>query len=73
MQNRQSIQYFSKCSHLSNELYLTNKNITLNAVNDLNCRLNNLLAHFSHCDSMTLSVLFRTYCIKCLWQSDMGI
>ena len=65
MQNGQSIQYVNKCSHLGNELCPTNKNVLpLNAVNDLNCRLNNLLADFSHCDSKTLSVLFRTYCMN---------
>ena len=31
---------------------------------NLNMRLNNLLAEFSHCDSGTLSTLFRTYCIN---------
>ena len=64
MQNGQGIQYVvDKCSHLGNELCPTNKNVLpLNPVNDLNCRLNNLLADFSHCDSKTLSVLFRTYC-----------
>ena len=38
--------------------------LPLNAVNYLNCRLNNLLADFSHCDSKTLSVLFGTYCMN---------
>ena len=57
MQNGQSIQYVNKGSHLGNELCPTNKNVLpLNAVNDLNCRLNNFLADFSHCDSKTLSV-----------------
>ena len=65
MQNGQSIQYVNKCSHLGNELCPTNKNVLpLNAANDLNCRLNNFLAGFSHCDSKTLSVLFRTYCMN---------
>ena len=49
MQNGRSIQYVNKCSHLGNELCPTNKNVLpLNALNDLNCRLNNLLADFSH-------------------------
>ena len=30
----------------------------------MNMRLNNLLAEFSHCDSGTLSILFRTYCMN---------
>ena len=47
------------------KLCSTNKNVLpLNVVNDLNCKLNNLLDDFSHCDSKTLSVLFRTYCMK---------
>ena len=54
--------YVNKYSHPRNELCHTNKNVLpLNAVNDLNCRLNNLLADFSHCDSKTLSVLFKIY------------
>ena len=65
MQNGQSIQYVNKCSRLGNELCPINKNVLpLNAFNDLNCRLNNLLADFSHCDSKTLSVLYRTYCMN---------
>ena len=65
MQNGQCIQYVDKCSHLGNELCHTNKTVLpLDAVNDLNCRLNNLLADFSHCDSKTLSVLFRAYCMN---------
>ena len=29
-----------------------------------NCRLNSLLSDFFHCDSVTLSTLFKTYCIN---------
>ena len=48
-----------------NKLCATNKNVLpLNAVNDLNCRLNNLLADFSHCDSKALSVVCRKYCMN---------
>ena len=32
-------------------------------VKDLNSRLNNLLADFSHCNSDTLSTLFSSYCM----------
>ena len=32
-----------------------------NIINDLNCRLNTLLADFTHCSSSTLSALFKTY------------
>ena len=34
------------------------------AVKDLNCRLNNLLADFSHYNSNTLSTLFNSYCMN---------
>ena len=34
------------------------------AVKDLNCRLNNLLADFSHCNSNTIFTLFNYYCIN---------
>ena len=51
--------------HLGNELSTGRKHILIgNAVKDLNCRLNCLLADFSHCDSSTLSVLFTTYCMN---------
>ena len=66
MLNGQSIQYVKKCIHLGNEqLCPTNKHVLIdNAVNDLNCRLNNLLADFAHCSSSTLSALFKTYCMN---------
>ena len=45
MLNGQSIQYVKKYIHLGNKLCPTNKHVLIdNAVNDLNCRLNNLLA-----------------------------
>ena len=34
------------------------------AVKDLNCRLNNFLVDFSHCNSNTLSTLFNSYCMN---------
>ena len=43
------------CSHDENV-------ILYNAITDMNRRLNNLFAQFSHCDNVTLSTLFRTYC-----------
>ena len=43
MLNGQTLQYVKKCIHLGNELCPTNKHVLIdNAVNDLNCRLNNL-------------------------------
>ena len=56
MLNCQSIQYVKTCMHLGNELCPMNKHGLIdNAVNDPNCRLNNLLADFAHCSSCTLS------------------
>ena len=64
MLNGQSVHYVKKCIHLGNKLCPTNKHVLIdNAVNDLNCRLNNLLTDFAHCSSSTLSALFKTYCI----------
>ena len=67
MLNGESIQYMyvKKCNHLGNELCPTNKHVLNdNAFNDLNCRLNNLLADFAHCSSSILSALFKTYCMN---------
>ena len=47
-------------SHPLNEPCTTN----LTMLNDLNCRLNNLLADFALCSSSALSALFRTYCMN---------
>ena len=65
MRNRQTIQCVYICSRLGNTLCSTNKNaLSLNTVNDLYCRVNNILADFPHYDCKTLSVLFRTHCIN---------
>ena len=45
-------------------LLLPKWNLVDNAVNDLNFKLNNLLAYFLHCNSSTLSVLFQSYCMN---------
>ena len=73
MQNSQPIPHVDSCMHLGNELCSNNRNVLIgNAVSDLNCRLNNLLADFSHCDSNTLSLLFQSYCMNIygsqMWQ-----
>ena len=48
--------------HLGNDLSPMNKHVLIdNAVNDLNCMLNNLLADFAHCSSSILLALFRNY------------
>ena len=53
------------CTHLGNKLCSSHYNILVdNAVNDLNCKLNHLLADFLHCNSSTLSVLYQSYCMN---------
>ena len=62
MENGQVIPYVDSCKHLRNEISRNRMNVFINnATNDLHCRLNSLLADFSHCDSVTLSTLFKTY------------
>ena len=65
LQNGQKIQFVKSCTHLVIQLceYLYNILVD-NAVNDLNCKLNNLLADFSHCNNSTLFVLFQSYCMN---------
>ena len=66
MRNGQPIPYVDHCMHLGNMLSTkTGKNVLIdNAVIDLNIRINNLLADFSHCDCITLSTLFKSYCMN---------
>ena len=60
-----SVQYVKKCMHLGNELRPMNIHVLIdNVVNDINCRLSNLLADFAHGSSSTLSALFRTDCMN---------
>ena len=64
MENGQVILYVDSCIHLGNEISMNRLNVFINnATNDLLCRLNSLLADFSHCDSVTLSTLFKTYIV----------
>ena len=65
IENSQVIPYVDICIHLGNEISMNRINVLINnATNDLHCRLNSLLADFSHCDSATLSTLFKTYCMN---------
>ena len=58
MRDRSVIPYLDTCTHLGNILCTSDKHVMIDsAVKDLNCRLNNLLADFSHCNSNTLSTL----------------
>ena len=71
MENGQVIPYVDSCKHLGNEISMNRMNVFINnATNDSHCRLNSLLADFSHCDSVTLSTLFKTYCMN-LYGSQM--
>ena len=61
MENGQVIPYVYSCIHLGNEISMNRMNVFI---------LNSLLADFSHCDSVTLSTLFQTYCMN-LYGSQM--
>ena len=71
MENGQEIQYVDSCVHRDNEISMNSMSVFINnATNDLHCRLNSLLTDFSHCDSITLSTLFKTCCMN-LYDSQM--
>ena len=56
----QSIQYVKKCIQLGHELCPMNKHVLVdNAVNDLNCRLNNLLSEklFGYCGKYRIELI----------------
>ena len=53
------------CNYLGNTICNHDENVIIdNDITDMNMRLNNVLVEFSHCDSGTLSTLFRTYCMN---------
>ena len=59
MKSGQVIPYTDTCNTICSH----DENVIIdNAITDMNMRLNHLLSEFSHCDSGTLSTLFRTYC-----------
>ena len=65
MRNGQKIPYVESCKHLGNEISTVNKKLLIqNAKCDLNCRMNSLLADFSYCNSVTISMLFKSYCMN---------
>ena len=65
MKSGQVIPYTDTCNYLGNTICSHDENVIIdNAITDMNMRLNNLLSEFSHCDSGTLSTLFRTYCMN---------
>ena len=68
MKSGQVIPYTDTCNYLGNTICSYNENVIIdNAIPDMNMRLNNLLSEFSHCESGTLSTLFRTYCTNRYW------
>ena len=56
------VPYIDTCTHCGNILFTSDKHVMIDcAVKDLNCRLNNLLADFSHRNSNNLSTLINCY------------
>ena len=65
MRNGKKIPYVESCKHLGNEISTVNKKLLIqNAKCDLNCRMNSLLADVSYCNSDTISMLFKSYCMN---------
>ena len=58
LQNGQKMQVVKSCTHIGNKLCPHYNILVDKAVNDLNYKLNNPLADFSHCNSRTFTVLF---------------
>ena len=57
--------YVESCKYLGIEISTVNKKLMIqNAKCDLNCRMNNLLTEFTYCNSDTISMLFKSYCIN---------
>ena len=71
MKSGQVLPYhLDTCNYLGNTICSHDEIVIIvNAITDMNIRLNNLLAAFSHCDSGTLSTLFRTYCINIIGEN----
>ena len=65
LKSGQVIPYTDTCNYLGNTICSHDENVIKdNAITDMNMRLNNLLSEFSHCDSGTLSNLFRANCMN---------
>ena len=65
MQDVSVILYLDACTHLGNILCTSDKHVMVDsAVKDSSCRLNNLLADFSHRNGNTLPTLFKSYCMN---------
>ena len=65
MKSGKKIPFVEYCKHLRNAISTVNKKLLIqNAKCDLNCRINSLLEDFSYCNSHTISMLFKSYCIN---------
>ena len=66
MDNGKKVPHVTKCLHLSNSISTTDTQQSMinNAIADQNIKSNNLLADFSFSNSLTLSVLFKSYCLS---------
>ena len=64
--NGKKIFYVTKCLHLGNNIGTTDtkRSMINNAIANLNIKSNNLLADFFFSSSLTLSVLFKSYCMN---------
>ena len=66
MKHGQIIPYVEKCIHLGNTLNSSSIEHAMidSAIIDLNVKTNNLLSEFSSSESITLSRLFKSYCMN---------
>ena len=66
MKHGQIIPYVEKCIHLGNTLNSSSIEHAMldSAIIDLNVKTNNLLSEFSFSESITLSRLFKSYCMN---------
>ena len=86
MKSVQVIPYTDTCNYLGNTICSNDENVTIgnhifshdenvtlgNISTDMNRRLINETAEFSRCDIMTISSIFKTYCMN-IWMSSMEI
>ena len=76
MNNDKKIPYVTKCLHLGNSISTTytQRSMINNAIADLNIKSNNLLADFLFSNSLTLSGIFKSYCMNIygstLWRNN---
>ena len=66
MDNSKKMPYVIKCLHLGNSISTTDtkRSMINNAIADLNIQSNNVLTDFSFSNYITLSVVFKSYCMN---------